>query len=135
MKTPRIELAHFIATESQKASLPKSFAGKLAGYLLAEHRSGELESIMHDVMAMRFESGLIEATVSSVNPLSAETKTKITQLIKRRYPKAKKVSLVEIADPSLIGGVTIQLPNERLDLSVAGRILFFRRAVAERVAV
>lgn len=135
MKATRIELAQLIANESQKASLPKSFSKKLAGYLLAEHSSGELERVMHDVQAIRFEIGFIEALVHSVRPLSTETRSRITQLLKRRYPKAKQITLVERLDPSLIGGISIQLPDERLDLSVAGRIRSFRRAVVEEAAV
>ena len=134
MKASRIELAQFIAAETQKTRLSSNFSEKLAGYLLAEHSSGELERVMHDVLAIRFERGFIEAVVRSVRPLSAETRTRITQLLKRRYPKSKQITLVEKLDLSLIGGISIQLPDERLDLSAAGRIRNFRRAVAKKVA-
>lgn len=134
MKTSRIELAHYIATESQKSRLPKNFAAMLAGYLLAEHSSGELERIMRDVQDIRFENGYIEAIIQSARALNAETKTKAMQLLKRRYPKAKHIAFVEVIDESLIGGIAILLPDVRLDLSVSGRIRTFRRAVAERVA-
>lgn len=135
MKTTRTELAEYIATESQKTKLPKSFSQRLAGYLLAEHRSGDLERIMLDVQAIRFEKGFIEATVASVRPLTRETKTQVSQLLKRRYPKAKRITLVETIDLALIGGITIQLPDERVDLSIAGRIRNFRMAVAKRSGV
>ncbi len=132
MKTTRLELALYIAGESQKSRQPENFSEKLAGYLIAEHSSAELERIMHDVQAIRFKNGYIEAIVQSVRPLTKDIKSSLTKLLKQRYPQAKKINLVEVIDPSLIGGVAIQLPNERLDLSVSGRIRSFRRVVAER---
>ena len=133
MKQPRLAVASFIANEladKTDSMLPV----ELAGYLIAENRSGELEHIMRDVVALRALNGIIEADVRSARPLSSETRTAVKKLIKKWRPDAKRIILNESVEPSLISGFTVDMPGERIDMSAAGKLRAFRRAVKKEQA-
>lgn len=127
----RIDVARYISEQTMKPKLPARFAEKVAGYLIAEHRSGELEHIMRDVRELRAKNGHIEADVRTARPMPAATEAAVRRLIKQRYPKAVSITIIKHIDPSLIGGIAVELPDERVDLTVAGRLRVFRRAVSE----
>lgn len=56
-------------------------------------------------------------TVTSAAPLAAEASGRLKALIAERKPGAK-IEYTERVDPSIIGGFTIAIDNERLDASI-----------------
>jgi len=127
MKVPRHLLAQTIAKRTLDMADSKLLAREIAAYLLVERRTAELESILRDVMQYRAEHGLLEAEVVSAHDLQTPVLDEVKQLLRSSYPEAKSVQLDRRIDPSVIGGLRIDMANEQLDMSVAARLATFKR--------
>jgi len=100
-------------------------AKELAAYLIEERRSRELEAIMRDVEVLRYaQDGVLEAQVTSVHELSAQTKRDIAHLL-----KAKHVILDVDVNPDVIGGVRVLALDSQLDLSAASKLNQLKHAL------
>lgn len=129
MKTPRAHLAHHLADRTLKHGLSKQLNREVAAYLLAERRVSELDSVLRDVQADWAEAGYVEVIASSAYPLSTSVKATISRQIKRLYPQAKRITVTEVHDPAVIGGVRLSLANQQLDLSVEAKLNTFRQLI------
>src|ERR1700761_6381375 len=121
MKTPRVRIAGAIADQTLSKGVPTGYARELAAYLLSERRVGELESLLRDVQADWAARGYVEILARSAHPLSDPVKNDIAARMKPLFPRIDKIVITEITDPSVIGGVQIQLADRQLDLSVEGK--------------
>jgi F0F1-type ATP synthase delta subunit len=130
MKQSRHHLAAVIGEKTLHISDTGLLAREIAAYLLDEKHTGELDSLMRDIIAYRAEHGAVEAVAASTSPLSDEVLADIKTLLEREYPKAKQVIVREKRDDSVIGGVRIDLPNEQLDLTVKSKLSTFKRLTA-----
>ncbi len=126
MKTPRSDIARVIADRLSKES-PKKLARQIAAYLIVEHRSLEIDSLMRDVIKVRARQGLVEAEVSSAHLLNERLERQITKVVKDLRPNAKKVILDTQLDQSLIGGLRLNVINQRLDLSLRAKLNRFKQ--------
>jgi len=63
----------------------------------------------------------------AAHPLTAQIKAEIAEQVRVLYPKAEKIVVTEVADPSVIGGVQIKLANQQLDLSVEAKLNKFKQ--------
>ena len=122
VKALRKDIAHIISKRTLKDGADANYAKEVASVLLAERRTGELDSLLRDVQAAWAESGYVEAITTSAQQLSDEIKVEIKDQIKQLYPTAKKIIITETYDPEIIGGVRISLPNQQLDLSVEAKL-------------
>lgn len=122
MKTSRTRIAHTIAKHTLSRGASKQYARKIAAYLLSEHRTRELDSLLRDVQAYWANAGHVEAAVSSAHPLSSAAKEEVRNRAKKLYPFAKEITVTEAHDPQVIGGVRISLPNRQYDLTVEGKL-------------
>ncbi len=127
MKTSRTRIAGAVATATLDKGVSKSYAQEVAAYLLVEGRVDELDSLLRDVQADWAAKGYVEVLARSAHPLSLETKADIAKQVQSLYPDAKKVVVTEVADPSVIGGVQINLANQQLDLSVEAKLNKFKQ--------
>lgn len=118
MKTPRFDIASTIAAHTYYDGIKKDYVKQIAALLLSERRVGELDSLLRDIQADWALHGYVEVLARSAHPLTAEVKADIAQRIKALYPKAEKVVVTEVTDPSIVGGVQIRLADKQLDLSV-----------------
>lgn len=128
-KTSRLVIADIVRRQIARAK-PGSTADlsrDIAAYLLAEHRTGELDSLMRDVMKLRAEMGIVEVVAVSARPLSAAAHAEVEAQAKRVYPTATTVIVSEQLDESLIGGVRLEFPEQQLDLSVRDRLNTFKQ--------
>ena len=126
MKTPRRQIAAVVANQTLSKGVSKDFSKELAAYLLAERRVGELDSLLRDIQAAWADKGYVEVLARSAHPLTAEVKDGIVSKIKTLYPEAKIV-VTEVLDPSIVGGVRIDLANQQLDLSVKAKLHKFKQ--------
>ena len=126
MKTPRMQIARVIAAETLDGSFGSGQVTSLAAYLLDEGRSSEVESLVRDVQNIRTSHGIIDAVVYSAHPLSVSAMQAVEAEARRVYPAARRIIITPALDPSLIGGVRLELPGCRLDLSVAGELRKFK---------
>lgn len=128
MKTPRHQIASVLAEKSLHGGFkPGDFSRSVAAYLLDTGRTGELNSLLRDVMQKRAGCGIVEVAAVSAHKLSDSVKEEILGLIKEIRPEAKQIIISEVHDPELIGGVRLELPNQQLDLTVRGKLNRFKQ--------
>ena len=66
--------------------------------------------------------GIIEAKVSTAKRLGATERYQLIQELKQRY-KAKDVTLSEVINEKLLGGLKVEVKDEVIDLTTKGKIL------------
>ncbi|MBC7707998.1 F0F1 ATP synthase subunit delta [Polaromonas sp.] len=131
MKTPRHQVAAALAKRSLGSVNEPQFANEIAAYLLAEHRTAELNSLMRDVKQFRADNGIVEVTALTAHPLTATVRTEIEQQVRALYPSAKTVIVTERHDASVVGGVRLELANQQLDLSVRAKLNRFKQLTVQ----
>jgi F0F1-type ATP synthase delta subunit len=92
--------------------------------------TGELNSLLRDILQYRAERGHIEATAVSAYGLSEQVINDIEQILRSEYPKAKSITIDKEYDPELVGGLKLKLANQQLDLSVQSKLNKFKRLTA-----
>lgn len=130
MKQSRVRIARIIADRALKQGVSRRFSQEIAAYLLSERRVNELDSVLRDVQADWAAAGHVEVLAASANPLTAAVKADIARLVKRLAPDAKRVMVTETRDPSVIGGVRLNLADRQLDLSIETKLNKFKQLVA-----
>jgi F0F1-type ATP synthase delta subunit len=132
MKTPRHTVADFVASRTLAAN-PKvsSLSRSVAAYLLETGRTGELESLLRDVIQIRAEHAVVEVVAVSAFPLSSAVEADITREVRGRYPSAKKIIITPQLDPEVVAGVRLEFPGEQLDLSVRAQLNHFKQLTSE----
>lgn len=132
MKIARHRIASALA--DQIGTLPTAkLSQEIAAYLLAERRTGELNSLMRDIMQDRADKGIVEVAAVTAYPLTPETLAAITREVKTAMPQAKSVIVSEQIDASVVGGVRLEFPNQRLDLSVRNKLNHFKQLTTGKV--
>lgn len=126
-KLPRHELAKVLAERSLSGVNAGAFSQEIAAYLLAEGRTGELDSLMRDIMQYRADHGIVEVIAVSAHELSDAVNRNIEEQARKLYPAAKKVIISPQHDASVIGGVKIELANQQLDLSIRSKLNRFKQ--------
>ena len=105
----------------------KQLAKDIAGYLLAEKRTADLDSLMRDIQQIRADQGIVEVNAITSHELSSSSITEIKSTIKKNYPNAKTIIVNPVIDPDIVGGVRLTLANEQLDLSVRSKLNKFKQ--------
>jgi len=127
MKTPRTDIASTIAAHTYRNGSSKAYARQIAAMLLQEGRVGELDSLLRDIQAEWALHGYVEVLAYSAHSLTDATKAEIAERVRQLFPKAERIVVTEVADPSIVGGVRIRLADRQLDLSVEGRLNKFKQ--------
>lgn len=130
MKSPRTKIAGAIAAKTLKSGVSRRLSQEIAAYLLSERRVGDLDSILRDVQNDWAAAGYVEVTAASAHPLTDAIKADITRQVKSLYPDARQVIITEVADPEVIGGVRLNLPNQQLDLTIEAKLNKFKQLTA-----
>lgn len=126
-ESSRHHAAEIIAQKTLKVHDAKQLAREVAAYLLHEHKTAELESLIRDILQYRADHGVVEATIVSANKLSEQVRGDIRRQLHTEYKSAKDITLNESQEASVIGGIRIDLPNEQLDLTTANKLHTFKR--------
>jgi F-type H+-transporting ATPase subunit O len=71
---------------------------------------------------MKAKRGEVEAKIISAEPLSAAQLKQVQAAMKSQVPAGKKVVIEAVTDPSIVGGLQVQVGDQFLDLSVKSRI-------------
>ncbi|WP_109210053.1 MULTISPECIES: F0F1 ATP synthase subunit delta [Microbacterium] len=74
------------------------------------------------------QRGRAVATVVAAAPLSAEQSQRLTAALTKRY--GSNVSLNTIVDPSVVGGIRVQIADDVIDASVSSRLADLRQRLA-----
>lgn len=131
MKLGRKRLAEVFYERLQSGSInERELSHEIAAYLLAEGRSGELDSILRDIKQLRADAGVIEVLAKSAHSLSTSERTEIEQLVRKQHPNAQNIIISETIDPHMMGGVKLEFANEQWDLSVRAKLNRFKQLTA-----
>jgi F0F1-type ATP synthase delta subunit len=130
MPIPRHIIAASLAQRSLGSVDGPRFAQEIAAYLLSQHRTSQLESLLRDMMQYRADHGIVEVIATSAHPLDAPGKADIEAQVRQLYPEAMRVIITTEHDASVVGGVRLQLANQQLDLSVRAKLNRFKQLTA-----
>lgn len=130
MNQTRHQLSELIAQKTLDATDQKELAREIAAYLMHENKVDSLESLVRDVIQIRADHGLVEATAISSSPLTDMVMRDLESLLKQEYPNAKKVIVNQKVDEKVVGGIRIDMANEQLDMSVRAKLNKFKRLVS-----
>jgi len=128
----RPDLAKIIAERTLHMTDQDDVVQAVAAYLLDEGRSEDVSSLMRDVARVRAEHGLVEATVVSAYELDNGAMQEVKGALKAEYPNGKSFVINKRIDPSLVGGLRIEMAGEELDLSVRAKLNTLKRLTAAR---
>jgi F-type H+-transporting ATPase subunit O len=78
---------------------------------------------------MKAARGEVEATIISADPLTKAQLDTVANAMKSQVGKDKKVVLSTQVDPSILGGLQVQIGDQFLDLSVGSKIDSISRTV------
>lgn len=121
----RKDIARVVAGQLEAGLPAEKIAKGLASYLIEQRRSGELESIMRDVAALRHaQNDVIEANVISAFPLTTAVKNEVARLL-----PAKKVVMNETIDKSVLGGVRIEAGSTLIDATIRRQLETIKQGV------
>lgn len=100
--------------------------------LCEEDLLGELSGCL-DAYRARYnvDHGILEATVTSAVPLSDEARSKLLASLQTKT--GKTIHLTEKTDPTILGGLRLDLAGERLDGTVQRRLEMLRDDIANVV--
>lgn len=79
---------------------------------------------------MKAKRGEVEATIISAEELTKAQLDTVASAMKNQVGKGKKVILSAQVDPSILGGLQVQIGDQFLDLSVGSKIDSISRTVA-----
>lgn len=116
-KLSRRSIAMYVATSLVNKKREK-VVKELAAYLVETRRTKELGLIVRDINFYLSEVGITSATVTSAFDLSAETKKAIEKFVARKM-KSSEVAIETRVDPSVLGGIKIDLPGYELNQTVS----------------
>ena len=89
--------------------------------VVRKNRSSVLESIAQSFMDQYNElNNIISASVKTAQPIDAAVTAEVTNFIEKQ--SGKKVALTASVDPSLIGGLVIQVGDNLYDASISGKL-------------
>eukprot|EP00548_Thalassiothrix_antarctica_P004169 CAMPEP_0194146790 /NCGR_PEP_ID=MMETSP0152-20130528/21731_1 /TAXON_ID=1049557 /ORGANISM="Thalassiothrix antarctica, Strain L6-D1" /LENGTH=180 /DNA_ID=CAMNT_0038847397 /DNA_START=166 /DNA_END=708 /DNA_ORIENTATION=- len=91
--------------------------------LAGNARLNELDKIVSTFSElMKAKRGIVEATITSAESLTKAQTDAIQKAMKAQVGEGKQVMLTSKVDPSIIGGLQVQIGDKFLDLSVASKI-------------
>lgn len=127
MKLPRHQVAALLAKKSLAGGISQARLSKeIAAYLLDTGRTGELDSLMRDVIQYRAEHGIVEVTALSAHKLSPVAEADVKAQAKALFPSAKKIIINQRIKADVLGGVRLELVDRQLDLSIRSKLNRFK---------
>jgi F0F1-type ATP synthase delta subunit len=90
-----------------------------------------IDDLVRDIMQLRLENGMVEAVVVAAHEPTEQVLTDIKNLMREHFPDAKQINLDVRIDESVVGGISVQLPQETLDLTVRAKLNRFKRKLQE----
>lgn len=136
MKIPLHQVAATLVPRTLRPDVSKQrLSQEIAAFLLDAGRTGELESLVRDLIYYRARHGVVEIAAVSARKLSDTVLTDIHKQVQALFPDAKRVIITEELDPAVIGGVKLELVDRQLDLTVRSKLNHFKQlAISERTA-
>jgi F-type H+-transporting ATPase subunit delta len=138
-------LADFLASpavddQARAAAMEKMLRGRLNDLLLdtllvlnAKGRSSMIGALYERYrLALQRVRGGIDVLITSAVPLTDGSRERLRQMLAHRTGLSPQ--LVEKVDESLLGGLVVQIGDQRLDCSVSHRLHRLREALSDRAS-
>lgn len=122
MKISRKQLANIVADEVGTASSTKKVSKAVAAFLIQEHKTSDLPSLLRDIEEDWAKDGYVNLVAVSAHPLNSEIKQDIKKQVQHIYPKLKKVFIEQKIDSAVLSGVRLELANYQLDLTAQTKL-------------
>ncbi len=129
MAEARQQISNFIAQKALDGGLSKKVTKEIAAYLLSSSRANEVNSIMRDVQNIWAQNGYVEIIARSSHELSSTTKNDIIKQLKPFFGNPKRIVVTQVLDENIVGGVSLELADNLLDLSLRKKLNKFKRLV------
>jgi F-type H+-transporting ATPase subunit delta len=117
MRISRRKIADYAAERLIEGEKSTAVLRQVAAFLIETKRTREVDLIVRDIEAALAERGVVVADVTSAYPLTDELKKSLVTLV-----GGKKLQLRETIDPSVLGGIRLRTPDERLDATLKRKI-------------
>jgi F-type H+-transporting ATPase subunit delta len=129
-----------IEAEPRAQVLEQAFRGKasdlLLDSLLVVNRKGRLSALRAIAAAYRAElrdlRGWVDVHVRTAVPLTADLRQRLEQTL--ATSTGRKPTLIEKVDPSVIGGLVVEVQGRKIDASVASRLHDLSAALLARAS-
>ena len=110
-------MASYVADKLAAGESPDKALAEVAAYLVESNRTREQELLVRDIESEMATRGVVIADVASAHPLDKKIEANIKQLT-----GAKQVQLRQSIDPSVLGGVRIDVPGKRFDGTIRHKL-------------
>lgn len=121
MAISRRLLAKSFADQLEKTGSVKKLSRSLAAYLVDQKQIKQADLLLKDITAEMARRGHVLAEATTAHPLTDEQRRNITATVKQAEG-AKTVELIEHVDPSVIGGIRLELPGQELNATIKRRL-------------
>jgi F-type H+-transporting ATPase subunit delta len=121
IRLSRRKIAAHAADSLLTGAPAKAVLQELAAYLVEMRRTRELDLLVRDIEDALASRGSVVADVASAHPLTETLKAEIAKLV-----GGKTLQLREVVDPTLLGGVRIDIPGKRFDGTIRRKITALR---------
>ena len=128
-----------LGSESSKAALVERLLGgkasaqtiAIVSHLVQQPRGRRINELLRFATSVvADEAGLAVATVTTASAISPAQLTRLSSALAANYGRGLRIN--HVIDPSLVGGVRVQLGDEIIDGSVASRLNELRLQLAQR---
>jgi F-type H+-transporting ATPase subunit delta len=131
LESPELESRAKVALLEQVLGDVDELVRNFVLLLVGKGRSGELAEIVREFEALvAREQGILDVELTTAVELSQED---FDQLVERiGAASGRKVRASRAVDPSLVGGLVLQVGSRRLDASIRGRLDRLRQELTTR---
>ena len=113
----RRKLAAHIADKLVSGAPADEVIKQAAAYLIETKQTRDVDLLVRSIEEALMARGLVVADVASAHPLTGDVKKAIAELL-----GAKNLQTRETVDPSLLGGVRVDVPGKRYDATLRRKI-------------
>lgn len=106
----RRKIALYVADKLETGAKLSEIIKEAAAYLVETRRTRELDLLVRDIEGELANRGIVVANVTTMRPLSDELKKQVGKMV-----DAKDLHLRETIDPTILGGIRIDMPGKRFD--------------------
>lgn len=124
IRLSRRKIATYIADMLVNGKSKSLAISQLAGFLIDSRRTKELELIVRDIEYELFERGIVIARVTTAYDLTEATRSAVDALLAGK--KADKIQIEHTKDPTVLGGIKVDIPGRQLDATIIRKLTTLR---------
>jgi F-type H+-transporting ATPase subunit delta len=121
LRLSRRKIATYAADQLLAGAAKREVLRSVAAYLVEARRTREAILLIRDIEDVLASRGYVVADVTSAHPLSKALKDEIKALV-----GGDTLQLRELVDPSVLGGMKIDVPGKRFDGTIRRKLTALR---------